>query len=167
MPNTATAGCTRLKSVCTVVLKLFNLVQPAVAVFGKKDYQQLMVIRQMVRQLALPVEILAGETTRAEDGLALSSRNGYLSDVERQQAIALSQALRLLANRVRLAPDDLVGAEAQAMAHLKAQGWAPDYLTVRRRDNLLPPQAHERTGPLVALGAARLGTTRLIDNLEF
>jgi len=153
--------------VCTVVMKLFQVVQPRVAVFGKKDYQQWMVIREMVRQFALPITVEGAETTRAEDGLALSSRNGYLSAVERQRATALSQALRLIANRVRLNPGDLPAAEAQAMADLKAQGWAPDYLTVRRRDDLLPPGADERNGPLVVLGAARLGTTRLIDNLEF
>jgi len=153
--------------VCTVVMKLFQVVQPRVAVFGKKDYQQWMVIREMVRQFALPISVEGAETTRAEDGLALSSRNGYLSAAERQRATALSQALRLIANRVRLDPGDLPAAEAQAMADLNAQGWAPDYLTVRRRDDLLPPGADERTGPLVVLGAARLGTTRLIDNLEF
>ena len=153
--------------VCTVVMKLFQVVQPRVAVFGKKDYQQWMVIREMVRQFALPITVEGAETTRAEDGLALSSRNGYLSAVERQRATALSQALRLIANRVRLDPGDLPAAEAQAMADLKAQGWAPDYLPVRRRDDLLPPEADERTGPLVLLGAARLNTTRLIDNLEF
>ncbi len=153
--------------VCTVVMKLFQVVQPRVAVFGKKDYQQWMVIREMVRQFALPITVEGAETTRAEDGLALSSRNGYLSAVERQRATALSQALRLIANRVRLDPGDLPAAEAQAMADLNAQGWAPDYLTVRRRDDLQPPEADERAGPLVVLGAARLGTTRLIDNLEF
>ena len=153
--------------VCTVVMKLFQAVQPRVAVFGKKDYQQLMVIREMVRQFALPITVEGVETTRAEDGLALSSRNGYLSATERQQATALSRALRLIAERVRLDPNDLAAAEVQAMADLQAQGWTPDYLTVRRRDDLQPPGADERTGPLVALGAARLGTTRLIDNLEF
>jgi len=153
--------------VCTVVMKLFQVVQPRVAVFGKKDYQQLMVIREMVRQFALPITVEGAETTRADDGLALSSRNGYLSVAERRQATALSQALRLIAHRVRLDPEDIAAAEAQATEELKAQGWLPDYLTVRRRDNLLPPQADERSGPLVALGAARLGTTRLIDNLEF
>ncbi|KQV90464.1 pantoate--beta-alanine ligase [Rhizobacter sp. Root1221] len=153
--------------VCTVVMKLFQVVQPRVAVFGKKDYQQLMVIREMVRQFALPVTVEGADTTRAADGLALSSRNGYLSTAEREQAIALSRALRLIADRVRLDPQALAAAEAEATADLKAQGWAPDYLTVRRRDNLLAPQPGELSAPLVVLGAARLGTTRLIDNLEF
>ena len=153
--------------VCTVVMKLFQCVQPQVAVFGKKDYQQLMVIRQMVRQFAMPITVEGADTTRADDGLALSSRNGYLSEAERQQAIALSQALRLIADRVRLDPTTLAAAEAEATAQLRAQGWAPDYLTVRRRTDLLPPAADDLTSPLVVLGAARLGTTRLIDNLEF
>jgi len=100
--------------VCTVVMKLFQVVQPRVAVFGKKDYQQWMVIREMVRQFALPISVEGAETTRAEDGLALSSRNGYLSAAERQRATALSQALRLIANRVRLDPGDL---PAATLAH--------------------------------------------------
>ncbi|MGE5866404.1 MAG: pantoate--beta-alanine ligase [Rhizobacter sp.] len=153
--------------VCTVVMKLFQCVQPQVAVFGKKDYQQLMVIRQMVRQFALPITVEGADTTRADDGLALSSRNGYLSEAERQQAIALSQALRFIADRVRLDPSSLAQAEAEATDGLRAKGWAPDYLTVRRRTDLLPPAADDLAAPLVVLGAARLGTTRLIDNLEF
>ena len=153
--------------VCTVVMKLFQCVQPRVAVFGKKDYQQLAVIRQMARQFALPITVEGIDTSRADDGLALSSRNGYLNPEQRQQAVALSQALRQIANRVRLDPSSLHVAEAEGAATLMAQGWAPDYLTVRRRDDLLPPNADDLTGPLVVLGAARLGTTRLIDNLEF
>lgn len=153
--------------VCTVVMKLFQCVQPQVAVFGKKDYQQLMVIRQMVRQFALPITVEGADTTRADDGLALSSRNGYLSEAERQQAIALSQSLRFIADRVRLDPSTLAQAEAEATDALRAKGWAPDYLTVRRRTDLLPPAADDLASPLVVLGAARLGTTRLIDNLEF
>jgi len=153
--------------VCTVVMKLFQCVQPRVAVFGKKDYQQLAVIRQMARQFALPITVEGIDTSRADDGLALSSRNGYLSPEQRQQAVALSQALRQIANRVRLDPSSLHVAEAEGAATLMAQGWAPDYLTVRRRDDLLPPNADDLAGPLVVLGAARLGTTRLIDNLEF
>ncbi|CAN7429846.1 pantoate--beta-alanine ligase [Rhizobacter sp. LjRoot28] len=153
--------------VCTVVMKLFQCVQPQVAVFGKKDYQQLMVIRQMVRQFALPITVEGADTTRADDGLALSSRNGYLSEAERQQAIALSQALRFIADRVRLDPSSLAQAESEATDELRAKGWAPDYLTVRRRTDLLPPAADDLASPLVVLGAARLGTTRLIDNLEF
>ena len=154
--------------VCTVVMKLFGCVQPAVAVFGKKDYQQLMVIRHMVAQFALPITIEAGETRRADDGLALSSRNAYLSQAERQQAVALSQALRSLTDAARDTVRPLADLEADAMAALSTQGWQPDYLTLRRRSNLQPLAEADRPspGPLVALGAARLGTTRLIDNLE-
>ena len=158
--------------VSTVVMKLFSAVfggRPGgVAVFGKKDYQQLMVIRQMVQQFALPIDIVGGETRRADDGLALSSRNGYLSPGERQAAVQLSQALRQLADAAVAAGADLAAQlpqlEAQALEALAAHGWKPDYLTVRRRENLQPPVAGDA---LVALGAARMGTTRLIDNLEF
>jgi len=155
--------------VSTVVMKLFACVLGAtggVAVFGKKDYQQLMVIRHMVRQFALPIEIVAGETCRAADGLALSSRNSYLSLEERQEAVALSQALKRLAQQW-LDASDRSALEAQAQDALRARGWAPDYLTVRRRADLLPATADDAAGTLVALGAARLGSTRLIDNLEF
>jgi pantoate--beta-alanine ligase len=153
--------------VCTVVMKLFGAVQPKVAVFGKKDYQQWQVIRRMVEQFALPIEIEGGETRRADDGLALSSRNGYLSEAERAEAVALSRALRALAEAAR-GGRPLPELEAEAMAALAARGWKPDYLTLRRRHDLLPPSDAERHAPgtLVALGAARLGSTRLIDNLE-
>ena len=155
--------------VCTVVMKLLGAVQPAVAVFGKKDYQQLMTIRRMVDQFALPVVIVGAETLRATDGLALSSRNGYLSPAERAESVALLRALRSLANDFRAHPAPLAVLEARALEALAARGWQPDYLTVRRRDDLLPPTLAERESaePLVALGAARLGATRLIDNLEF
>jgi pantoate--beta-alanine ligase len=150
--------------VCTVVLKLFNLVQPAVAVFGKKDYQQLMVIRRMVQQLALPMHIEGAETSRAEDGLALSSRNGYLSPAERQEAVQLSAALRAVGEAVRAGAHDLAALEARAMQQLAERGWKPDYVAVRRRVDLQPPA--NASEPLVVLAAAKLGTTRLIDNLE-
>ena len=152
--------------VCTVVMKLFGCVQPAVAVFGKKDYQQLMVIRHMVQQFALPVRIDAAETTRAADGLALSSRNGYLSAAERAEAMELSKALRQLATQYRDGAATLATLETQAVAALTARGWQPDYLSVRRRADLLPPSVDD-TSPMVVLGAARIGATRLIDNLEF
>ena len=158
--------------VCTVVMKLFQAVFATTgggtAVFGQKDYQQLMVIRRMVQQFALPIDIVAANTARADSGLALSSRNGYLSDEQRVQAMALSQALKSLAEAARQG-GDLAQLEAQAMDALRAKGWTPDYLTVRQRSNLLTP-ADARSGDLVALGAARLGGadgTRLIDNLEF
>ena len=149
--------------VCTVVMKLFGCVQPRFAMFGKKDYQQLMTIRHMVRQFALPVEIVGSETRRAEDGLALSSRNGYLSEAERTEAVQLSKALRAMADALRSGDRDLAAIEARAMRSLQARGWQPDYMVLRRRADLQAPAAGE---PLVALAAARLGKTRLIDNLE-
>jgi pantoate--beta-alanine ligase len=151
--------------VCTVVMKLFSVVRPKVAVFGKKDYQQLMVIRRMAEQFALPLSIEAGETCRAESGLALSSRNGYLSDAEKAKATELAAALRALAEASKAPGADLSALEQQAAASLNGMGWAVDYLTVRRRTDLLPPRTGDTS--LVALGAAKLSTTRLIDNLEF
>ena len=157
--------------VSTVVLKLFSCVYAGmpsgVAAFGKKDYQQVLVVRRMVQQFALPIEILAGDTQRAGDGLALSSRNAYLSTVERGESMQLSMALRALGDAALLAtPAELPALEAQAMQSLARRGWIPDYLTVRRRSDLLPPQAGLPPEPLVVLGAAKLGNTRLIDNVE-
>jgi pantoate--beta-alanine ligase len=155
--------------VCTVVMKLFQCVQPAIAVFGKKDYQQWMVLTQMARQFALPTRILGAPTVRADDGLALSSRNGYLDAGQRAEAVALSRSLRGAADAVRAgAGDPAAAAQAQSDA-LVARGWKPDYLTIRRRSDLSPPTADDLAArvPLVALAAARLGATRLIDNLEF
>ncbi|OWQ85065.1 pantoate--beta-alanine ligase [Roseateles aquatilis] len=149
--------------VCTVVAKLFQIVQPDVAVFGKKDYQQLMVIRRMVDQLAMPIRILAGETERNADGLALSSRNGYLSDEHKRDALLLSRTLRALIARWQAGERDLDRLEADAMQALRDAGWAPDYVTLRRRHDLGPARDGE---PLIALAAARIGQTRLIDNLE-
>ena len=151
--------------VCTVVLKLFNAVQPTVAVFGKKDMQQLMVLRHMVRQLALPVQVLAGETARADDGLALSSRNGYLSPEERSEAPALARSLRTLAAAVQAGRRDVAALEAEALAGLQARGWTPDYVALRRQADLASPSSGAGEA-LVVLAAARLGRTRLIDNLE-
>ncbi|EHR70046.1 pantoate--beta-alanine ligase [Burkholderiales bacterium JOSHI_001] len=154
--------------VCTVVLKLLQCVQPAVAVFGRKDYQQLAVVTAMARQFALPTRIVAGDTVRADDGLALSSRNGFLSPAERAEAPALYRTLSELAAGARDGTSPLPALEAAAMATLRQRGWAPDYLTLRRRVDLLPPTDAQRAAgePLVALAAARLGGTRLIDNLE-
>jgi pantoate--beta-alanine ligase len=149
--------------VCTVVLKLFNCVQPGIAVFGKKDYQQLMVIRQMVRQFALPIEIVAAETTRAADGLALSSRNGYLDPAQRIEAVTLSRELMGIAAEVQRGRRDWAALEAGALATLAARGWQPDYVAIRRRADLALPAGDDA---LVVLAAAKLGTTRLIDNLE-
>ena len=157
--------------VCTVVMKLFMAVlagkAQGVAVFGKKDYQQLMVIRQMVNQFAMPVELVGVDTCRAADGLALSSRNGYLSAAERAEAVQLSMALRLLGNAALAVADDLAShlprLEAQAMDAMRQRGWQADYLCVRRRTDLQTPLAGDA---MVVLGAAKLGKTRLIDNLE-
>ena len=149
--------------VCTVVHKLFNLVQPAHAVFGKKDYQQLMVIRRMVAQMGLPITIHGGETLRNPEGLALSSRNQYLSAEQKIQALQLSAALRGLIHEWQAGLRDRERMEGEALDRLAAQGWQPDYLTLRRQHDLGPARDGE---PLVALGAAKLGSTRLIDNLE-
>lgn len=149
--------------VCTVVMKLFSCVQPRYAVFGKKDYQQLMVIRHMVNQLALPIEVIGAETERAEDGLALSSRNGYLDKKERIQASQLSATLRSVAQTIREGERDFKAIEARATTTLAARGWQPDYVALRRRADLQAPTIGD---PLVVLAAARLGSTRLIDNLE-
>ena len=152
------------RGVATVVLKLFNIVQPQVAVFGKKDYQQLMVLRNMTRQLALPIEIIGGETVRADDGLALSSRNGYLTPAERAEAPRLSRTL----NEIRLAvlggERDFAKLEQKAATQLDAHGWQTDYVALRRQSDLQSPQPGDRQ--LVVLAASRLGTPRLIDNLE-
>jgi pantoate--beta-alanine ligase len=154
--------------VCTVVTKLFSCVQPRVAVFGKKDYQQLMMVRNMTRQFALPTEIIGAETYRAADGLALSSRNGYLSDAERAEAPALYQILNQVAGEVRSGHLDAFELEKKAMAQLTQRGWKPDYVSIRRRIDLQPPTAGDmaQNEPLVVLAAAKLGATRLIDNLE-
>jgi pantoate--beta-alanine ligase len=177
------------RGVATVVLKLFHIVGPQIAVFGKKDYQQLMVIRRMVRELALPIEIVGGETVRAADGLALSSRNGYLSIAERQEAPRLHATLRRVRERVLAGETDLAAIEREAVATLDAHGWRTDYVAVRNRSDLQSPARGEPqaallaatpapavaaingsgaapAGTLVVLAAARIGTTRLIDNLE-
>ena len=149
--------------VCTVVLKLFNIVQPQVAVFGKKDYQQLLIIRNMVGQLSLPVEIIAGETVRGADGLALASRNSYLNDAQKAEAGAMHAALNQVAAAVRAGGSDWPALEAAGVQTLRGHGWAADYVAIRRRSDLGAPA----TGaPLVVLGAGALGSTRLIDNLE-
>lgn len=166
------------KGVCTVVLKLFSCVQPKVAVFGKKDYQQLMIIRQMAHQFALPVEIVAGETIRAKDGLALSSRNMYLSEAERTEAPHLQaslQELRLAVLDALYQPSPvkpldqcLRELEQKARDTLIKRGWQPDYIAIRKRVDLLEPSNDDLLAKkkLVILAAAKLGKTRLIDNLE-
>jgi pantoate--beta-alanine ligase len=160
------------KGVCTVVLKLFSCVQPKVAVFGKKDYQQLMIIRQMAKQFALPVDIVPGETIRADDGLALSSRNGYLSSQERAEAPELQKILQQVRHQVL----DLGARNTQALSEIEKlaesaltkRGWQPDYIAIRQQTDLAPPsnESLQAGEPLVILTAAKLGKTRLIDNLE-
>ncbi|HZX31019.1 MAG TPA: pantoate--beta-alanine ligase [Rhodocyclaceae bacterium] len=152
------------RGVATVVLKLFNCVQPQVGVFGKKDYQQLMVIRNMVRQLALPIEIIGGETVRAEDGLALSSRNGYLSAAERAEAPRLNREISRICEALRNGERDYARLEREAIANLDGHGWKSDYVAVRQQSDLGAPLSPD--APLVVLAASRLGNTRLIDNQE-
>jgi pantoate--beta-alanine ligase len=150
--------------VSTVVLKLFNIVQPQVAVFGSKDYQQLFLLREMVRQLNLPIAMVAGETVREADGLAMSSRNAYLKPAQRMEAPRLYRTLKLAVQSAREG-HDFGAIEAQSAQYLTQLGWIVDYVAIRSAATLLPPQAGERA--LVVLAAARLGKTRLIDNLEF
>ena len=152
------------RGVATVVTKLFNCVQPDAAVFGKKDYQQLMVIRNMTRQLAMPITIVGGETVRAADGLALSSRNGYLSEAERTEAPRLYRLLNEIRDAIHGGEADTVKLEKSAIAQLDAAGWKTDYVAVRQQSDLAMPQGLD--APLVVLAASRLGTTRLIDNIE-
>lgn len=154
--------------VATVVLKLFNIVQPDIALFGKKDYQQLMVLRNMIQELALPITVIAGNTIRAEDGLALSSRNGYLTTEQRQEAPRLYKVLNRIAEAVRAGEQDLSRLEQAASDTLNTHGWQTDYIAIRRRSDLQPPESvpPAPSDSLIVLGAARLGTTRLIDNLE-
>ncbi len=152
------------QGVTTVVAKLFNIVQPAVALFGKKDYQQLFVIRAMVRELNFPVRVIGAETLRAEDGLALSSRNGYLSAQDRQEAPRLYRTLCNIAGQLKSGTRDYAGLEGAARQTLESNGWRVDYVSVRDASTLLPPVGE--VNQYVVLGAAWLGTTRLIDNIE-
>ncbi len=152
------------RGVATVVLKLFNMVMPHAAIFGKKDYQQYLVLRDMVRQLALPVEIIPAETVRAADGLALSSRNGYLAAAERAEAPRLYALLREARERIAKGESNFQRIELEAMTQLAQNGWTPQYIAVRRRADLQAPAPEERE--LVVLAAAYLGKTRLIDNIE-
>lgn len=153
------------RGMATVVLKLFNMVQPQVALFGKKDFQQLFIVRELVRQLNLPIEIVAGDTVRESDGLAMSSRNGYLKPAERMEAPRLYRALQQVVQAVQSGRRDFAAIEAQTAQYLTQLGWIVDYISVRSAATLLPPQPEEHD--FVALGAAKLGRTRLIDNIEF
>lgn len=153
------------RGVTTVVLKLFNMVQPQVAVFGKKDFQQLFILREMVKQLNLPIIMIGGETERESDGLAMSSRNGYLKPAERLEAPRLHRALLQVVQAAQGGRRDFAAIETQTAHYLTQLGWIVDYISVRSANTLLPPEPDERE--LVVLGAARLGKTRLIDNIEF
>ncbi len=153
------------RGVCTVVAKLFNLVQPDIAIFGCKDYQQLFILREMVRDLSFPIEILAGSTVRETDGLAMSSRNGYLKPSQRLEAPRLYRALQQVVQTVQQGRRDFAEIESQTVQYLTQLGWIVDYIAIRSADTLLPPRPEEAS--LVVLGAARLGSTRLIDNIEF
>jgi pantoate--beta-alanine ligase len=152
------------RGVATVVMKLFNMVQPQVAVFGKKDYQQCRVLDNMVREMNLPIEMILADTVRAADGLALSSRNAYLSAAERAEAPQLFATLSTIRVALQQGHRDFAKLETDAVENLKKRGWAPDYISIRRQADLLVPAMTETA--LVILAAARLGTTRLIDNLE-
>lgn len=165
-------GATRLShftGVATVVMKLFNMVQPDVAVFGKKDFQQLFIIREMVRQFNLPIEIIAGETVRESNGLALSSRNGYLSDAQRISASQLNRALQGIVTQIKSGNKDFIQLEQQASALLSTQGWEVDYISIRSSTTL--QSALLADTEIIVLGAAKItnktnGQTRLIDNIE-
>ena len=154
--------------VCTVVLKLFNLVQPDVAVFGKKDRQQLKIVRGMVQQFNLPIRIESAETVRADDGLALASRNNYLSAAERAEAPRLYRTLRAIADEIAEGRTDYANLEASARADLARHGWKVDYIAVRHGLGLRIPHPEGLDHPhlLIVLGAATLGSTRLIDNVD-
>ena len=151
------------RGVATVVMKLFQIVQPDAALFGKKDYQQMLVLSGLVREFNLPIDVIAGDTIRADDGLALSSRNGFLSPSERKEAPRLHCLLMGLVNTVRAGGRDFAAYESSVMGELAQHGWSPDYVAVRRRADLQLPAGDE---PLVVVAAAKLGTTRLIDNVE-
>ena len=150
--------------VATVVLKLFNMVQPDVAVFGKKDFQQLFIIRQLVQQMNLPIRIIAGKTIREADGLAMSSRNGYLNTAQRQVASQLYRVLHQVEQEVKGGKRDFSKLEAAAAQTLTQAGWMVDYISIRSALTLAPANNHDRQ--LVVLGAAKQGNTRLIDNIE-
>ncbi len=156
------------QGVATVVMKLFSAVRPARAIFGKKDYQQLLIVRRMVEQFALPIKIIGAEIHRAGNGLALSSRNSYLSAGQLAEAPNLYRTLKTAADNIRAGSQDIDTLEKQAMDTLKARGWIPDYVSIRRQYNLQKPTAEEiaRKEPLVILAAAKIGDTRLIDNIE-
>jgi pantoate--beta-alanine ligase len=165
-------GATRLKhfaGVATVVIKLFNMVQPNIAVFGKKDFQQLFIIKEMVRQFNLPIDIIAGETVREANGLALSSRNGYLTDAQRAKAAQLNSSLQSIVSQIQNGNNAFTQLEQQTSTSLSTQGWEVDYISIRSSKTLQPATTVDRN--IIVLGAAKItnktgGKTRLIDNIE-
>jgi pantoate--beta-alanine ligase len=175
LPSTANELCGAARpghfsGMATVVLKLFNLVffngaKTKIAIFGKKDFQQLFIIRDMVKQFNLPIEIIAGETRREADGLAMSSRNGYLTPAQKSEAPRLYRALGLLVDAVKKGGTDFGTLEAQTTQFLTQLGWVVDYISIRSAETLLPATSADLK--LIVLGAARQGSTRLIDNIEF
>jgi len=164
----AWCGATRpdhFSGVATVVMKLFNIVQPNIAVFGKKDYQQLLVIKEMVKQFNLSIEMVAAETMREDSGLAMSSRNGYVSPEQKAIAPQLHQVIRHIVHQVRQGDHHFSVLERCAAEQLTRQGWVVDYISICSADSLTP--ATEVDKHLVVLAAAKLGKTRLIDNIDF
>jgi pantoate--beta-alanine ligase len=151
--------------VATVVMKLFNMVQPSIAVFGQKDFQQLFIIKQMVKQFNLPINIIGVDTVREPSGLAMSSRNGYLTDAQRASASQLNSALQSIIQSVKCGNKDYAQLEQQTKSTLNSQGWLADYISIRSSLTLLLASSTDTN--LVVLGAAKLGNTRLIDNLTF
>lgn len=151
--------------VATVVMKLFNIVQPDIAVFGKKDYQQLLILKQLVQQFNVPVEIMAADIVREADGLALSSRNGYLSKMERSEAVRLNKCLKLVVQSAQKGDHSLEAIEQQTTDYLTQLGWKVDYIAIRSAKTLEHPADDEKA--LIALAAAQFGQPRLIDNIEF
>jgi len=175
LPSIANELCGEVRpghfsGVATVVLKLFNMVffngaQTKIAIFGKKDFQQLFIIRDMVKQFNLPIEIIVGDTKREADGLAMSSRNSYLSPTQKLEAPRLYRALGLIVDAVKQGRTDFAALETQTTQFLTHAGWSVDYISIRSADTLMPATSADLK--LVVLGAARQGTTRLIDNIEF
>lgn len=150
--------------VATVVMKLFNIVMPQIAVFGRKDFQQLFIIRELVRQFNLPISIIAGDTVREPSGLAMSSRNGYLTPNQKSEAAALNACLREIVDNIQQGNTDFTTLEVAATQALNQIGWVTDYISIRAANTLLPATAQDTR--LVVLAAAKIGNTRLIDNIE-
>jgi len=161
-------GATRpghFSGVATVVAKLFNIVMPQLAVFGKKDFQQLHIIRELVQQINIPIRIIAGDTVRDGNGLAMSSRNGFLSAEQKKNAAQLQQELLTIKEKIQYGNTDFSALTQSAIENLQGKSWLVDYISVRNAHTLAPASAQDAA--LVVLAAAKLGNTRLIDNVEF